>query len=229
MKILNAGGHVYKAHMVSFDTTATQLSAYCDGIPAGQEVAARQMLHDSVVSICPGDNGEPGVVTLELTNGFSFGRPVLYVSTDASAEIAAALEGAIFVPAMGNIPVGRDDSLFSSIERGPLNVLGGIPTIATDYSPLWDLNLGEWTQDAIDNGYRSRLTEEFAILGMAERGFITGPGKTKEMADRIVELATDNKLRANMGARGKKRVEKLFSFEKNQKEILALLTGSKGY
>ena len=72
-----------------------------------------------------------------------------------------------------------------------------------------------------------KSTSEIILDG--ETGFITGPGKTKEMADRIVELATDNKLRANMGARGKKRVEKLFSFEKNQKEILALLTGSKGY
>jgi hypothetical protein len=61
-------------------------------------------------------------------------------------------------------------------EGGPLNVLGGIPTIATDYSPLWDLNLGQWTQQAIDAGYRSRLTEEFAILGFVQRGFVTGPG-----------------------------------------------------
>jgi len=61
-------------------------------------------------------------------------------------------------------------------EGGPLNVLGGIPTVATDYSPLWDLNLGEWTADAVANNYVSRLTEEFQILGLVERGFITGPG-----------------------------------------------------
>jgi hypothetical protein len=165
-------------------------------------------MHDKIVSICPGDDGEPGTVTLRLTLGFSFGRPVLYISTDTSADLPAALEEAVYAPAMGNLTVGRDDSLFSSVERifgftngatniddetnpqrqgfnsailgqgGPLNVLGGIPTIATDYSPLWDLNLGEWTQHAIDSGYRSRMTEEFAILGMVERGFITGPGGT---------------------------------------------------
>jgi hypothetical protein len=55
-------------------------------------------------------------------------------------------------------------------------VLGGIPTVATDYSPLWDLNLGEWTTEAISLGYRSRLIEEFAILGFAQRGWITAPG-----------------------------------------------------
>jgi hypothetical protein len=207
VKIENARNHIYNAPMVSFNTTDEQLSAYCDGIPDDQLVAAREILHDGVVAICPGDDGEAGTVTLELTLGFSFGRPVLYLSTDASADIAATLEGAIFAPALGNIPVGADDSLFSGVERifgftngpvndasgqvspqrqgfnsailgegVPLNILGGIPTIATDYSPLWDLNLGEWTQEAVDQGYRSRMTEEFAILGMVERGFVTGPG-----------------------------------------------------
>ena len=207
IKITNAGNHIYNAPIVSFGTTRDQLSAYCDGISDEQQKVARSLLHDSVVAICPGDSeGEPGTVTLALTQGFSFGRPVLYISTDASASIAAALEGAVYAPALANIPVGKDDSLFSPVERifgftngptndfdesnpqrqgfnsairgegGPLNVLGGIPTIATDYSPLWDLNLGEWTQEAVDNGYRSRMTEEFSILGMVKRGFLTGPG-----------------------------------------------------
>ena len=57
-----------------------------------------------------------------------------------------------------------------------LNILGGIPTVATDYSPLWDLNVGEWTADAIAQGYRSRLTGEFDVLGFVQRGWITGPG-----------------------------------------------------
>jgi hypothetical protein len=35
--------------------------------------------------------------------------------------------------------------------------------------------IGEWTQKAIDNGYRSRLIEEFLILGFVEKGWITGP------------------------------------------------------
>lgn len=206
VKISNARDHIYNAPMVSFNTNEDDLSPYCDGISDDERVAASAILHDNVVNICPGDDGEPGTVTLELTLGFSFGRPVLYLSTDASVDVAAALESAIFAPALTNIPVGRDDSLFSSVERifgftngptnvndevnpqrqgfnsaitgegGPLNILGGIPTIATDYSPLWDLNLGEWTADAVEKGYRSRMTEEFSILGMVERGFVTGPG-----------------------------------------------------
>ena len=57
----------------------------------------------------------------------------------------------------------------------PLNVFGGVPTIALDYSPLWDMNLGEWTPEAIDAGYRSRLIDEFQILTFARDGHITGP------------------------------------------------------
>ncbi len=199
--ISNAGGHTYNAPAVS-NASLTTLQGMCGGD------IDYDFVHDSVVSICPGDEaGEPGTVTLELVPGFSFGRPVLYLSMDTNAPIAAALEEAVYAPALNNIPVGRDDSLFSSVERifgftngptnaadgtinpgrqgfnsailgegEPLNVLGGIPTIATDYSPLWDLNLGEWTQEAIDRGVPSRATEEFQILGFVEDGWLTGPG-----------------------------------------------------
>ncbi|MGI8550942.1 MAG: hypothetical protein ACR2PL_09180, partial [Dehalococcoidia bacterium] len=67
----------------------------------------------------------------------------------------------------GKLPDGND--------RPPLQVIGGIPTVTLDYSPLWDLNLGEWTPDAISQGYRARVTEEFQILGLVEQGWITGP------------------------------------------------------
>jgi hypothetical protein len=188
----NAGGNIYNAPIVAFDVNASEIN-FCDGNPD------YSLVHDKVVRICPSE----GTVTIRLTTGFSFARPVLYLSTEASVPLAAALESATVAPKLVNITTGHDDSAFSAVERlflfangptgqgnpqrqglnsalmgegSPLNVLGGIPTIATDYSPLWDLNLGVWTQEAIDNGYRSRLTEEFAILGFVEQGWITGPG-----------------------------------------------------
>jgi hypothetical protein len=188
----NTGGNIYNAPIVAFGVNASEIN-FCDGNPD------YSLVHDKVVRICPSE----GTVTIRLTSGFSFARPVLYLSTDASVPLAAALENATLAPKLVNIKTGHDDSAFSAVERlflfangptgkgnpqrqglnsalmgegSPLNVLGGIPTIATDYSPLWDLNLGEWTQEAIDNGYRSRLTEEFAILGFVEQGWITGPG-----------------------------------------------------
>ena len=193
VKILNAGGHIYNAPVVAQGVSESRLNGFCNGNPN------YDLLHDKVVRICPRE----GTVTLSLTPGFSFARPVFYISLDASHDVPAAMEGATFAPALQDIPVGADDSLFSAVERifafangptgkgnpqrqgfnsalsgegMPLNVLGGIPTIATDYSPLWDLNIGEWTASSIRNDYRSRLTEEFAILGMVENGHITGPG-----------------------------------------------------
>ena len=191
------GAFIYNAPMVAFNVDETTLNKYCSG------AADHSIVHDKVVSICPRD----GVVTLALTTGFSFARPVLYLSMEANNALPAALEGATFAVAMTDIRVGGDDGAFSAIERlfsivngptndvageinpqrqgfnsalkgdgGPLNVLGGIPTVATDYSPLWDLNVGEWTQHAIDMDYRSRVREEFEILGYVRAGHITAPG-----------------------------------------------------
>ncbi len=189
-------GVAYNAPIVAYGLTDADLD-YCKGKPDFTKV------HDKVTAICPKD----GTVTLRLANGFSFGKPVFYLSTDASDPLPAAVEQANFAPALQGTRVGGDDGAFSAVERlfafvngpinvdpkvvnpqrqglnsalkgegGPLNVLGGIPHVATDYSPLWDFNLGEWTQDAIDKGYRSRVNEEFQILGLVRRGFITGPG-----------------------------------------------------
>ena len=107
-------------------------------------------VHDRVVKICPaGDGG--GTVTIKLTTIFSFGRPAQYMSTEASDPVVATLD------------------------RGTLHVIGGIPTLALDYSPLWDINLGRWTLDAVRRGYRSRLIDEFQLLEFVRRGHITGP------------------------------------------------------
>jgi len=70
----------------------SQLAPYCSGINASSAAAARRILHDKVVAICPSDDGFGGTVTLELTTGFSFGKPVLYLSMEASHNLTAALE-----------------------------------------------------------------------------------------------------------------------------------------
>jgi hypothetical protein len=199
VRIVNSGGHIYNAPIIAFNVTADQIS-----FPKGNPNYA--LVHDEVVSIDPKGGNGGGTVTLALAPGFSFGKPVLYLSLDASAPVPAALEGATYAPGMEDIDVGKDDSAFSAVERlfltvngprgcdnpqrqgiesalldgrRPLNVLGGIPFVATDYSPLWDVNVGAWTDDAISKGYRSRLIDEFQVLGMVQGGFITGPNGTK--------------------------------------------------
>jgi hypothetical protein len=199
VRITNAGGHIYNAPIIAMGDNTQDFMV--SGRPN------YRMVHDKVVSLSiDPENPFASTVTLALTTGFSFAKPVLYLSTDASAELVSALEGATLAPGLADIPTGHDDSAFSAIERifitingprgcdnpqrqgldsalldgrGPLNVLGGIPTVATDYSPLWDANVGMWTNEAIQKNWRSRVIDEFQILALVEAGAITGPGGAK--------------------------------------------------
>lgn len=58
-------------------------------------------------------------------------------------------------------------------------VLGGIPTLSADYSPLWDVQMGVWSDDTIKKGHRSRVTDGAQVLLLAAQGSITGPGGKK--------------------------------------------------
>src|SRR6266849_232128 len=191
--LVNVDGIIYDAPVVA--------AAVDDGLinfPNGNPNYA--LVHDQVVAIDPVNR----TVTLSLINGFSFGKPVLYISTEASDPTVAAVEGNTFAPRLRGLEVGIDDidrsaverifiavngpseggcnnpqrqGLFAALRDGhrPNNTFGGIPTTARDYSPVWDANLYEWTEDAIDKGYRGLLTEEFRILKLARDGYITGP------------------------------------------------------
>jgi hypothetical protein len=194
VRIVNAGNVIYNAPMVAFDVSASEIN-----FPNGNVDYSK--VHDQVVAIDPINM----TVTLNLINGFSFGRPVWYISMDASIPLAAAIEHNTYAPLMGKLLLGHDDSFASPVERifiatngpesgqcanplrqglsadladghRPNNVLGGIPTIALDYSPAWDAQLYAWTPQAIERGYRGQLREEFQILTFAQDGLITGPG-----------------------------------------------------
>jgi hypothetical protein len=196
VRVKNVGNTLYNAPIVAGNVSAEKLNEFCDGN------VDHSLVHDNVVKICPRDQ----TVTIRAVTGFSFARPILYMSTDANDEVTAALEGVTFAPGLRDLSVGGDDSAFSAIERifiatngptggdnpqrqglnsavrgegSPLNVFGGIPTVANDYSPLWDANIYSWTREAIERGYRSRNFEEFRILGLAAQGHITGPNGGK--------------------------------------------------
>ena len=191
VKIVNAGGHIYNAPIIAFNVDAAKIS-----FPDGN--VDHKILHDKVVRIDPSKSQ----VTFKLTAGFSFGRPVMYLSFDSNNPLAATLEESTLAPGMDDIKVGGDDGAFSAVERlfvftnaptgkgnpqrqglnsaitdggGPLNVFGGVPTIAGDYSPMWDLNLWTWTDAALKNHYDSRMTEEFSILRLVQEGHLVGP------------------------------------------------------
>ena len=195
VQIVNAGGVIYNAPIVAFDVNANDIS-----FPNGNVDYSK--VHDQVVAIDPANM----TVTLNLINGFSFGKPVWYLSMDTSIPLGAAIEHNTFAPLMAALHLGGDDTFASPIERifistngaqgcanpqrqglsadladgfRPNNVVGGIPTNALDYSPAWDAQLFEWTQDAINKGYRGQVREEFQILTFVQDGLITGPSGAK--------------------------------------------------
>jgi hypothetical protein len=194
VRIVNAANVIYNAPMVAFNVDASEIN-----FPNGHVDYSK--VHDEVVAIDP----VKMTVTINLINGFSFGRPIWYISMDTSSQLGAAIEHNTYAPLMGKLLLGHDDSFASPIERifigtngpesgscanplrqglsadladgwRPNNVLGGIPTIALDYSPAWDAQLFTWTPEAIDRGFRGQVREEFQILTFVQDGLITGPG-----------------------------------------------------
>jgi hypothetical protein len=150
--------------------------------------------HDKVVSM----SGDGRWVTLALTAGFARGEAVLYLSTDASADVPAALEGSTFAPRLALAPRPGDDSTASARaslaafvngptgaanpqrqginsallgEGDPLNVLAWLPGQGR-YSPLWDVHLSAWR-----DGVQARRVTRFAdVEDLAEAGRVRGPG-----------------------------------------------------
>jgi len=188
----NAKNAVFNMPMVAFSVSEERLNEMCDG-----EVD-KSVVHDKVVSICPRD----GTVTLQMTLGYTFGKPIFYLSTDANDPLIATLEQAIYAPATDDLPFALEDAApGESAERiyavangptgadhpfrqgvnsalsdegthGPLNVLGGVPTINLDYSPMWRLFPVKWTDEAIEKGYRTRMTDAIHIEDAGAKGII---------------------------------------------------------
>ena len=188
----NAKNAVFNMPMVAFDVSEDDLNAMCDG------AVDKARVHDKVVRICPRD----GTVTLAMTLGYTFGKPIFYLSTEANDPLVATLEGAIHAPAMSDLPFALEDAapgeaaeriyvfvngptgidhpfrqgvnsaLSDAGSHGPLNVLGGIPTINLDYSPIWRLFPVVWTEAAIAAGYRTKLTNAIDIENAGAKGII---------------------------------------------------------
>jgi hypothetical protein len=192
VQFANAKNALFNMPMVAFNVSADELNKMCDGNVDYSKV------EDKVLKICPRD----GTVTLKLTLGYTFGKPIFYLSTEANDPVVAALEGATYTPALKDVPFaledaspgeaaeriytfvngpmgvdnpfrqGLDSALSDKGAHGPLNVLGGIPTINLDYSPLWRLFPVKWTADAIEKGYRTKMTDAIAIEDAGQRGII---------------------------------------------------------
>lgn len=195
--VTNAEGTVFNASMVAFDVDADEIE-----FPEGDVDYDKVM--DRAVAISP----ENGTVTFSMSVGTATGRPVLFISLDSNDNVVSALEGTTFAPALSNLEVGRNDAPDSAvaanyiIANGPtgadnpqrqglnsalsdpgaqvLDIFDGAPGLINGeaYSPMWDLYVAEWTADAIDEGHRAAIHSELEIVGLAQRGWLTGPGGT---------------------------------------------------
>jgi hypothetical protein len=153
-----------------------------------------------------------GKVRLVQTRGFAGGKAVKYISTDASVELAAALENATLAPRLGEAPgLGNDGTdssraalgafvngqtgpanpnrqgLNSAILDGldPLNVLSWTPNQGR-YSPLWDVHPAAWTAGFVGTARNVRQTDWGKIRNLVAEGAITGPDGSRFGAGAIV-------------------------------------------
>lgn len=141
-------------------------------------------------------------VVFQGTAGFSGGKAVLYVSTDASDPGVAAIEDVTYAPALNAAPSAGDDgsdsaraslAAFVNGQTGganpqrqgvnsalldgldPLNILRWAPNQGR-YSPLWDVHPAAWSDAAIAGGLNKRQTDWGKVAGLVDKGSITGPG-----------------------------------------------------
>jgi len=183
-------------------------------LPDGRVLNAPHVANDSgfadkVVDI----DFEARTVRFLETDGFSGGKAVRYVSTDASDPVVAALEGVTYAPTLAAAPMAGGDGtdaaraslaafvngqtgagnpdrqgLNSALTDGldPLNVLSWNPSQGR-YSPLWDVFPAAWSVVAEGNGINLRQTDFGDVRNLAQEGLVTAPdGSPFAAADLVV-------------------------------------------
>ena len=147
-------------------------------------------------------------VTFNLVMGIYDFDFVLYLRMDASNSALAGFEGGIYAPAPGLSP--GNGSRLSTMPRqtimpilngilgvenfyerqglqsgalgegDPFNVLGALPGEASDYSPIWDVTPGVWSQAAIAAGKRQRMHQDDEVRAFvaSDGDLVSYPGAT---------------------------------------------------
>lgn len=194
VRVTNQQDVVLNATVVAFDADADDLKLADGGVNY-------DMVIDRAVAISP----KAGTVTLTMNVGTTSDRPILFISLDSNSEVVSALEATTYARRLKDLPVGRndaDDSAVSAnyiIANGPtgadnpqrqglnsalgdpgaqvLDIFDGAPGVLNGrlYSPMWDLYVAVWTDDAIANGHRARIGSELEVVRLARSGWLTAP------------------------------------------------------
>lgn len=186
VRVENRYDIVFNAPIIAFNVGPEKIS-FCGGNPDYSVVT------DSVANICP----DKGTVDLRLRFGFADGKHLRYLSFDANSEASAALEASTFAPAESDIlqsgatqiiytivngRTGRNDperqGLNSAISgEGPsLDILADFKEISAGYSPMWDVQLAKWTEEAIEKNQRKLITDGDDVTSKSETGLLVSPG-----------------------------------------------------
>ena len=189
--LARVGDVVYNATTVAFDIDADEIE-FPDG-----NVDHRKVI-DRATAISP----SAGTVTFGMNLGTVAGRPILFVSLESNDHFVSAAEATTYTPALSDVSFGADNGPESSVAvnyimiNGPtgdgnpqiqgvnsalsdmtgqvFDIFKSAPGIRDGYSPMWDLYLGWWTEEAIAKGYRSRIHSDLEWQTLVEAGWITG-------------------------------------------------------
>jgi hypothetical protein len=131
-------------------------------------------------------------VMYQETEGRYEHKVVHYMSFEATSPVAAAIEDVTFAPALEGAPIparqqlvafvngqtgasnpnrqGLNSTLLDRLD--PLNVLREVPLLNEDigsleYSPLWGIRFGTWTDQAVASGANVRQTDFDEILALS--------------------------------------------------------------
>ncbi len=169
-------------------------------LPSGEVINAPQVANStgrsgSVVSI----DYRRRTVTLSLLAGFVDGQYTVYLHTDASSPLVAALEASTYTPNLNAAPgLGSDEpasaraaitpvingiqgdtepgrqGLQSALlgQGAPLNVAQEQPSDPVHYTPVWDVTPVKWTAAAIAAGHRVQLHSQEEVRNEALAGNI---------------------------------------------------------
>lgn len=196
---------VLNATVVAFGVAAAEIE-FPDGNVDHTKVI------DRAVSISPARR----TVTFAMSPAAAAGRAVLFVSLDSNSPVVSALEATTYAPRLSALPVGtgnRPDSAVSAnyiVTNGPtgasnplrqgldsalsdpgaqvLDVFATVPGVVAgeSYSPMWDLQVGSWSDRAVAAGHRTVLHGELEALAAAARGDLTNPDGTTLSASGLI-------------------------------------------
>ena len=173
-------------------TEGTGSSAHTVVLNAPQ-VANSTGRSESVAAINYGDR----TVTLSLLAGWVDGQFTVYLHTDASSKLIAALENSTYTPNLNAAPgIGNDEppsaraaiipvvngprgddnpqrqGLDSSLlgQGDPFNVAQEQPSDPVHYTPVWDVTPVQWTAAAIAAGQRVQLHSQDDVRQQVQAG-----------------------------------------------------------